>query len=243
MDPLHELSKIIEKSRKIVFFGGAGVSTGSGIPDFRSENGLYSAKNEFGYEPEDILSRKFFSEHPKEFFSYFKKYVVYADAKPNDAHMALAKLERDGRLMAIITQNIDGLHQAAGSQTVHELHGSIHRNSCLGCGQKFNLEYVCSSADVIPYCDLCGSIVRPDIVLYNEQLDDKVLQSSMDCLKKADTLIVGGTSLTVYPAAGLVRYFYGSKLVMINKSSTEMDKCANLVISEPIGEVFSKIVR
>ena len=243
MDALRELSEIVKHSRKMVFFGGAGVSTESGIPDFRSANGLYNAKNEFGYDPEDMLSRKFLAEHPSEFFSYYKKYVVYRDAKPNGAHIGLAKLEQSGNLAAVITQNIDGLHQAAGSQSVLELHGSIHRNTCIKCGHKFNLEYVCSSADVIPYCDLCGGIVRPDVVLYNERLDEKVLQASIDFLKNADTLIVGGTSLAVYPAANLVRYFYGSKLVVINKGSTGIDKCANLVISEPIGEVFAEIMK
>lgn len=243
MEPLAELVKIIKNSRSMVFFGGAGVSTESGIPDFRSENGLYSAKNEFGYEPEDILSRGFLANHPKEFFSYYKKHVVYADAKPNDAHLGLAQLESAGILSAVITQNIDGLHQAAGSRSVVELHGSIHRNTCIKCGRKFCLEYVCSSEDVIPYCDICGGIVRPDIVLYNELLGGEVLPKAIEYLQKADTLIVAGTSLSVYPAARLVRYFYGSKLVVINRSKTEIDKCASLVISSPVGEVFNKIMK
>ena len=242
MDYIYELSEIIKNSRSMVFFGGAGVSTESGIPDFRSENGLYQAKNEFGYAPEDMLSHEFLVDHTKEFFSYYKKYVVYADAKPNGAHTGLAKLEQSGILAAIITQNIDGLHQAAGSQSVLELHGSIHRNTCLKCGRKFSLEYVCSSSDVIPYCDLCGGIVRPDVVLYNEQLDDVILKTALERLQNADALIVGGTSLAVYPAASLVRYFYGSKLIVINKSRTDVDKSANLVISEPIGEVFNRVM-
>ena len=242
IDPVAELTKIVKNSRNMVFFGGAGVSTESGIPDFRSTDGLYKAKNEYGHSPEDILSRDFLVRHTREFFCYYKNHVVCMDAKPNGAHKGLSRLEREGKLATVITQNIDGLHQAAGSQSVLELHGSIHRNTCLGCGRKFGLEYVCTSTDVIPCCDLCGGVVRPDVVLYNETLDDEILQASVDCLKEADTLIVGGTSLAVYPAAGLLQYFHGSKLVVINKTGTAIDTSANLVITDPIGEVFNKMM-
>jgi NAD-dependent deacetylase len=247
-DKINELRNVIAKSKNIVFFGGAGVSTESGIPDFRSESGLYNAKQEFGRSPEELISYSFYVKQPEVFFSYYKKNLTFRDAQPNDAHKALAKLEEDGLLKAVVTQNIDGLHQLAGSRTVYELHGSVMRNYCVQCHAAYDLDYVlsptsCTEADgVIPRCRTCGGTVKPDVVLYQESLDTDVLENASRAIAAADTLIVGGTSLVVYPAAGLLRYFKGKDLVLINKSTTSYDSDATLIISAPIGEVLRAAV-
>ncbi|HEX9062481.1 MAG TPA: NAD-dependent protein deacylase [Clostridia bacterium] len=232
--------KEILNSNNIVFFGGAGVSTESDIPDFRSANGLYSETTKSTYTPEEILSHTFFMSHTKEFFDFYKSKMIYANAKPNKAHLALAKLEEAGKLKAVVTQNIDGLHQAAGSKNVFELHGSIHRNYCMNCRKSFDLSYILSS-ECIPKCDACQGIVKPDVVLYEEMLDNCVIAKSIQYIKYADVLIVGGTSLSVYPASGLVTYYRGNKLVLINKSATSFDSKADLVISGSIGEVLGSV--
>lgn len=245
-----ELKKIIEESNNIVFFGGAGVSTESNIPDFRSEKGLYQAQQEYGRSPETMLSRSFFDMNTETFFDYYKKNLIYTDAKPNKAHLALAKLEAEGKLKAVVTQNIDGLHQLAGSKTVYELHGSVLRNNCMRCGEFYDLDYVmnpdnCKEKDgvttVIPVCKKCGAIVKPDVVLYEECLDDAVINGAINAISKADTLIVGGTSLVVYPAAGLINYFRGKNLVLINKTQTSYDGRANLVIYDAIGKALGEV--
>ena len=223
------------------FFGGAGVSTESGIPDFRSEGGIFQAINEYGVRPEVILSHTFFLQNPEVFFQYYKKTLLYPDAKPNDCHKALAKLEEMGKLKAVVTQNIDDLHQRAGSKNVLELHGTLYQNYCMKCGKKFDLDYV-TADDGITRCDACGGIVRPDVVLYEEGLDQETIYKSVDYISKADLLIVGGTSLNVYPAAGLLNYYRGNKLVLVNKSATPYDNKAALVIAENIGEVFRKVI-
>ena len=234
-----ELKKLIDESDSIVFFGGAGVSTESNIPDFRSENGIYNAVNQYGYPPETMLSHSFFISHPDIFFDYLRKNLIYPDAKPNNAHIGLAKLEEMGKLKAVITQNIDNLHQMAGSKNVYELHGTLYKNYCTKCGKNFGVDYVMNSSG-IPRCDKCGGIVRPDVVLYEEGLDGTTIYKSVDAIEKADVLIVGGTSLNVYPAAGLIDYYRGNKLVLINKSVTSYDRRANLIIRENIGEVFKE---
>ena len=238
-----ELKKIIDNSHSIVFFGGAGVSTESNIPDFRSESGLYNAVQNYGYPPEEMLSYYFYVQKPELFFKYYKENLIYQDAEPNDAHKALARLEEDGRLAAVITQNIDGLHQKAGSKVVHELHGSVMRNYCEKCGKFFDLEYILDESncrDGVPYCNCegCGGRVKPDVVLYGESLDDSVIRESVAAISGADTLIIGGTSLMVYPAAGLIHYFRGDNLVLINKSATSADRMATLVINDAIGKVL-----
>lgn len=238
---IEALKKMIDESNNIVFFGGAGVSTESGIPDFRSEGGIFSAVNEYGYRPETILSHSFFVKNPEVFFKYYKKSLLFPDAVPNYAHIALAKLEQMGKVKAVITQNIDDLHQKAGSKAVLELHGTLYKNYCLKCGKKFDLDYV-TEDDGITKCDKCGGIVRPDVVLYEEGLDSDTLYAAVDFISKADVLIVGGTSLAVYPAAGLINYYKGNKLVLINKSETPYDNRADLIIRESIGEVFKKII-
>ena len=235
-----QLKKWIDESDNIVFFGGAGVSTESGIPDFRSENGIFHAINEYGVRPEVILSHTFFEQNPEVFFKYYKKTLLYPDAKPNDCHKALARLEEMGKLKAVITQNIDDLHQKAGSKNVLELHGTLYRNYCVKCGKQFELDYVTAN-DGITRCDACGGIVRPDVVLYEEGLDQETIYKSVDYISKADVLIVGGTSLVVYPAAGLIDYYRGSKLVLINKGATSRDSQADLVISDRIGEVLGAV--
>lgn len=235
-----ELKKIIDESNNIVFFGGAGVSTESGIPDFRSEKGIYSAVSEYGYNPETILSHSFFMRNKEIFFKYYKKNLLYPNAKPNNAHYGLAKLEKEGKLKAVITQNIDDLHQKAGSKNVLELHGTLYKNYCMKCGKNFDLDYVTKDYG-ITLCDKCGGVVRPDVVLYEEGLDQDVIRNSVRYISEADVLIVGGTSLAVYPAAGLIDYFRGNKLVLINKSVTPYDKKADLIINENIGEVFKEI--
>lgn len=235
------LKEIIDVSENIVFFGGAGVSTESNIPDFRSEKGLYNARQQYGRSPEEILSHSFFMRHTDIFFDYYKSNLIYRDAEPNDAHKALAHLESEGRLKAVVTQNIDGLHQKAGSKTVFELHGSVLRNSCMDCGEGYELDYITDDAHCrgnIPICPKCGGIIKPDVVLYEESLDEACLTGAVDAIERADTLIVGGTSLAVYPAAGLIRYFRGKNLVLINKQPTQYDSSANLVINDLIGRVL-----
>ncbi|MCM0648307.1 NAD-dependent protein deacylase [Clostridium swellfunianum] len=234
------LREIIDKSDNIVFFGGAGVSTESNIPDFRSANGLYNKDSGTRYSPEEILSRSFFTKHTKDFYDFYRSKMIYKEAEPNYAHLALAKLEKQGKLKAVITQNIDGLHQKAGSKNVLELHGSIHRNYCMNCHEFFVLDYIINSAD-IPKCSRCGGVVKPDVVLYEEGLNMNVLQRAVQYIEKAEVLIVGGTSLSVYPAANLVTYYKGSNLVLINKTGTPYDSRANLIIKDSIGEVFKNI--
>ena len=229
---------MVRHSDNIVFFGGAGVSTESGIPDFRSVDGLYNQK--YKYPPETILSHSFYVSQPEEFYRFYRDKMLCLDAQPNAAHIKLAELEKAGKLKAIVTQNIDGLHQKAGSKNVLELHGSVHRNFCQRCHKFFDAEYMLHS-DGVPKCDACGGPIKPDVVLYEEGLDNDVIEQSLYYISHADMLIIGGTSLVVYPAAGLVRYYGGHKLILINKSATDMDKSADLVINEPIGEVFSRI--
>ena len=234
METVEKLKQWVQESDNIVFFGGAGVSTESGIPDFRSVDGLYN--QQYDYPPETIISHSFYKRNPEEFFRFYKDRMIFPEAKPNAAHLALAELENQGKLQAVITQNIDGLHQMAGSKAVMELHGSVHRNYCSRCGQFYSLEDILAK-DGVPYCE-CGGVIKPDVVLYEEGLDQKTLQKAVDYIRKADVLIVGGTSLVVYPAAGLIDYYEGDKLVLINKSETGRDSQANLVIREPIGQVF-----
>ena len=234
-----ELKKMIAESNNIVFFGGAGVSTESGIPDFRSVDGLYHQK--YDYPPETILSHTFYRRHTDEFYRYYKDKMLCLDAKPNAAHLALAKWEQEGKLKAIVTQNIDGLHQAAGSKRVYELHGSVLRNYCEDCGKFYDVNYV-KDAEGVPKCS-CGGIIKPDVVLYEEGLDDSTIRGAVKAISEADMLIIGGTSLVVYPAAGLIDYYNGSKLVVINKSSTGRDEQADLVIQGSIGEVFTQVLR
>ncbi|MDR0917031.1 MAG: NAD-dependent protein deacylase [Oscillospiraceae bacterium] len=226
----------------VVFFGGAGVSTESGIPDFRSETGLYAAREVYGRSPEDLISHTCFVEEPELFFRYYKANLVAPDAKPNPAHYALAELESRSLLTAVVTQNIDGLHQDAGSHNVLELHGSNARQYCVKCGATYTLDYIMHSDDIVPKCAKCGGIVRPDVVLYEEGLDERVMTAAQRAISKARTLIVGGTSLAVYPAAGLVRYFAGDTLVLLNKSPTQYDSSADIVIREPIGETMSAVM-
>ena len=231
------LQKIIDESENIVFFGGAGVSTESGIPDFRSEDGLYHEK--YSYPPERILSHSFFLQYPEIFYQFYKEKMLYLDAPANPAHKKLAELEDAGKLKAVVTQNIDGLHQKAGSKVVYELHGSIHRNYCLHCGKFYSAEFM-QEAEGVPKCS-CGGVIKPDVVLYEESLDDEVITETIRYIQKADMLIIGGTSLVVYPAAGLIHYYKGHKLVLINKGETGIDTQADLVIHEPIGKVFSQV--
>ena len=242
MNETEELRQLIGSSDNIVFFGGAGVSTESNIPDFRSESGLYNAVQKYGYPPETMLSHTFFEDRPADFYKYYFGELIYADAKPNKAHLALAKLEQQGKLKAIITQNIDGLHQAAGSKNVLELHGSVRRNYCMNCRLKYDLDFMLESAPDIPHCRDCGGIVRPDVVLYEEGLDNDTLDAAIRYISKADVLIVGGTSLVVYPAAGLIRYFRGRKLVIINKTVTSYDARADLLINANIGDTLAECV-
>lgn len=238
MEKIEQLLQWIKDTDNIVFFGGAGVSTESGIPDFRSVDGLYH--QEYDYPPETILSHSFYISHPSEFYRFYRKKMLCLTAKPNAAHKKLAELEEAGKLKAVITQNIDGLHQAAGSKKVFELHGSVHRNYCMSCGKFFDVDYILNSKDG-PLCDSCGEMVKPDVVLYEEGLNDETIQSSISHIAQADMLIIGGTSLAVYPAAGLVDYYRGKKLVLINNSTTPLDKRADLRIEGKIGEILSRI--
>lgn len=237
MDNIVLLQEIIDESKNTVFFGGAGVSTESGIPDFRSQDGLYNQK--YDYPPEEIVSHAFFKYRTEEFYNFYRDRMIYPQAKPNAAHLFLARLEEAGRLKAVVTQNIDGLHQAAGSKTVYELHGSVLRNHCLKCGKFYSVDFIIQSKGV-PVCG-CGGTVKPDVVLYGEGLDDKTVNSAVKAISRADTLIIGGTSLAVYPAAGFIDFFNGKNLVIINKASTPADSRANLVINDSIGKVFSQL--
>lgn len=238
---IEQLSKILKESNDIVFFGGAGVSTSSGVPDFRSSNGLYSKKLNQNFTPEQAVSHSFFVRYPEEFFDFYKKNLIYLNAKPNDCHLALAKLEELGKLKAVVTQNIDGLHQAAGSKNVYELHGSILRNYCMRCHAFYDITYVMEQKGV-PHCEKCGTIVKPDVVLYEESLDDEIMSDAIHAISKADTLIIGGTSLVVYPAVGLLNYFRGKNLILINKSTTFADSKADLVINDDIAKVMREAV-
>ena len=233
------LRKILDTSHRIVFLGGAGVSTESGIPDFRSGDGLYNHASGTSVPPEQVLSHGFFMDHPEEFFEFYREKILHPEAKPNAAHRALARLEECGKLSAIITQNIDGLHQAAGSKRVYELHGSVLRNYCMKCGKAYTAEFI-KESNGIPKCE-CSGIIKPDVVLYEEGLDDKTVNGAVNAIANADTLIIAGTSLTVYPAAGMVRYFKGNKLVLINRDATPMDSAADLVFHEKVGELLDKI--
>ena len=230
-----ELKRLIAGSSNIVFFGGAGVSTESGIPDFRSVDGLYN--QHYKYPPETILSHSFFVSHPEEYYEFHRDKLVAPDAKPNRAHLRLAELEQEGKLRAVITQNIDGLHQAAGSRNVCELHGSVHRNFCMRCHRFYDAEYMLHSQGV-PTCE-CGGIIKPDVVLYEEGLDNDIVRDAITTISHADVMIIGGTSLAVYPAASLLDYFHGDALVLVNKGATPQDKNADLLIQQPIGQVFS----
>ena len=236
MDEIAKLKAWVEESSYIVFFGGAGVSTESSIPDFRSTDGLYNQK--YDYPPETILSHSFYLSRTEEFYRFYRDKMLFPDAKPNRAHLALAKLEQEGKLKAVITQNIDGLHQAAGSSEVLELHGSVLRNYCMNCGKSFDLDDIIHSQG-IPKCG-CGGIIKPDVVLYEEGLDDSVIRRSVEHIRKADMLIIGGTSLTVYPAAGLIDYYRGHKLVLINRSVTPRDSDADLVICDSVGKALGE---
>ncbi|MBO4563347.1 MAG: NAD-dependent protein deacylase [Clostridia bacterium] len=240
MNEIETLKSMIQESGRIVFLGGAGVSTESGIPDFRSENGIFNAIREYGYPPETLLSRSFFDRDPETFFKYYRSLLMSGNAKPNAAHYALAKLEKEGKLTAIATQNIDGLHTMAGSKNVYELHGSIKRNHCMRCRKFYDDEYIANSTGV-PRCE-CGGIIKPDVVLYEEGLDYETLNGAVTHIMRADMLIVGGTSLQVYPAAGLIDYYRGEKLVLINKSKTPYVRYANLVINDSIGKVLGESV-
>ena len=238
MEQIEKLREIIDNSNNIVFFGGAGVSTESGIPDFRSVDGLYNQK--YDYPPETILSHTFYRRNPEEFFRFYKDKMLCLTAKPNAAHLKLAQWEQEGKLKAVITQNIDGLHQAAGSKRVLELHGSVLRNYCEKCGKFFDAEYMLH-ADAVPVCDACGGAIKPDVVLYEEGLDNKTLSDAVSYISNADVLIIGGTSLVVYPAAGLIDYYRGNKLVLVNKTPTARDGAADLVVSGSIGEIFGAL--
>ncbi len=238
MNEISELQKIIDNTDNIVFFGGAGVSTESGIPDFRSVDGLYNQK--YKYPPETIVGHSFFMNHTKEFYDFYRDKLIIHGVKPNKAHIALAELEKKGKLKAIVTQNIDGLHQAAGSKKVFELHGSIQRNYCMKCHKFYAGTDFIENCSGVPKCE-CGGIIKPDVVLYEEMLDDDCIAGAVKYISEADVLIIGGTSLVVYPAAGLINYFHGSKLVLINKAATSADREADLVIREPIGEVLGSL--
>ena len=238
MNGIETLHQWMQESERVVFFGGAGVSTESGIPDFRSTDGLYN--QQYDYPPEQILSHTFFMRWPEEFFRFYRDKMLAPSAKPNKAHRALAKLEEQGKITAVITQNIDGLHQMAGSKKVLELHGSVHRNYCMRCHKFHSMEEILHSEGV-PRCS-CGGIIKPDVVLYEEGLDQQILQESVDQIRRADMLIIGGTSLTVYPAAGLLDYYTGNRLVLINKTATARDGLANLVINESIGKALEEFL-
>ena len=238
MTSLATLQKWLNESRRAVFFGGAGVSTESGIPDFRSTDGLYNQS--YDYPPETIISHSFFEANPEEFYRFYKEKMLYMEAQPNPAHIKLAKLEAAGRLAAVVTQNIDGLHQAAGSKRVYELHGSVHRNYCMRCHKIFDANYV-KAAKGVPHCDACGGMIKPDVVLYEEPLDGDTVEGAINAIAQADLLIIGGTSLAVYPAAGLINYYRGKRLVLINKTPTPYDGRANLILHGKIGELLEQI--
>ena len=238
---IEKFKKIIDESNNIVFFGGAGVSTESGIPDFRSANGIYNMDLGREVSPEEMISHTFYVRHTKDFYDFYKDKLIYKDAQPNACHKALAELEKQGKVKAVVTQNIDGLHQLAGSKTVFELHGSVLRNYCERCHAFYGVDKVLESEGV-PYCDKCGGRIKPDVVLYEEGLDEDVINGAVNAISRADTLIVGGTTLIVYPAAGLIRYFRGKNLVLINMTATSADNSADLVIRDKIGEVFTQVM-
>ena len=238
MDEIQQLQQIIDNGRKIVFFGGAGVSTESGIPDFRSVDGLYNQK--YDYPPEEILSHTFFVRKCEEFYRFYKDKMLALNIEPNAAHKKLAQMEAKGKLEAVVTQNIDGLHQKAGSKKVYELHGTVHKNYCTKCNKFFDAQYI-KNYDGIPKCDLCGGLIKPQVVLYEESLDDATVRGAINAIGEADVLIVAGTSLTVYPAAGLIQYFRGEKLILINRDPTPMDSKADLVFHDKVGEILSQI--
>ncbi|WP_237167706.1 NAD-dependent protein deacylase [Paenibacillus yonginensis] len=240
---IERFAEWISESGRIVFFGGAGISTESGIPDFRSAAGLYQTETHSPYSPEEILSRPFFDRHPEVFFDFYRSKMLHPEAQPNAAHRFLARLEEQGKLTAVVTQNIDGLHQLAGSRKVLELHGSVHRNYCMNCGTFHTLEEVISAPDPVPACKSCGGIVKPDVVLYGENLDESTITGSIEAIRNADMLIIGGTSLTVYPAAQFVDYFRGNRTVLINMAQTGFDGRAGLLIAEPIGQVCEAVSR
>lgn len=238
---INTLAEWIGESARVVFFGGAGISTESGIPDFRSAAGIYQMEKNSAYAPEEILSRSFFNRHPEVFFDFYKSKMIHPEASPNAAHLLLADLERAGKLTAVITQNIDGLHQMAGSHNVLELHGSIHRNYCMKCGRFHSLEEVMDRPALVPVCTACGGIVKPDVVLYGENLDEQVIQKTVEAIAEADLLLIGGTSLTVQPAASFITYFRGGRTVLLNASETSYDYRADLIITEPIGSVLAEV--
>lgn len=238
MTGLETLQKWLDESKRAVFFGGAGVSTESGIPDFRSVDGLYNQS--YDYPPETIISHSFFLQDPEEFYRFYREKMLYLDAVPNAAHRKLAELETAGRLAAVVTQNIDGLHQAAGNKKVYELHGSVHRNYCMKCHKFFDARYA-KRAKGVPRCDVCGGMVKPDVVLYEEPLDGPTVEGAVEAIAAADLLMIGGTSLAVYPAAGLINYYRGERLVLVNKTPTPYDNRADLILTGKIGELFSQI--
>ena len=240
---IKKLANMIKESNNIVFFGGAGVSTESNIPDFRSASGLFNEKLNKNFTPEQLVSHSFYIRYPEEFYKFYKDKLVYKEARPNKAHIALAKLEKIGKLKAIVTQNIDGLHQMAGSKNVLELHGSIHRNYCTKCNKFFNLDEMLNLDGIIPYCDTCKNIIKPDVVLYEEGLDDNIISKTISSISSSDLLIIGGTSLVVYPAASFINYFKGKNMVLINKSKTPYDSKADLVINDSIGVILYEVIK
>lgn len=240
---IKKLANMIKESNNIVFFGGAGVSTESNIPDFRSASGLFNEKLNKNFTPEQLVSHSFYIRYPEEFYKFYKDKLVYKEARPNKAHIALAKLEKIGKLKAIVTQNIDGLHQMAGSKNVLELHGSIHRNYCTKCNKFFNLDEMLNLDGIVPYCDTCKNIIKPDVVLYEEGLDDNIISKTISSISSSDLLIIGGTSLVVYPAASFINYFKGKNMVLINKSKTPYDSKADLVINDSIGRILDEVIK
>lgn len=241
MDKINEFAKMLKESRKTVFFGGAGVSTESGVKDYRSEDGLYNTVKEYGVSPEKILSHSFFENHPDIFYDFYYKYFLKDTAKPNRAHKALAELEKDGRLSSIITQNIDGLHQSAGSENVIELHGTASYHYCPKCFRAFSNDKIIGLEGKVPHCESCGSVIRPKVTLYEEALDESAVNKAISEISTADLLIIGGTSLAVYPAAMYIRYFNGDNIVLINRDETQYDEAASLIFRESIGEVLEKV--
>ena len=239
---LEKLVQMIQTSHRMVFFGGAGISTASGIPDFRSSTGLYQTESKEAYPAEVMLSHSFFMQHTEEFYRFYREKMLFPKAKPNAAHQALAELEKRGKLAAVVTQNIDGLHQMAGSQKVYEIHGSVHRNYCQSCRAFYDLSYILKTQS-IPYCEKCGDIVKPDVVLYEEALDDQTVKKAIDAIQNADLLIIGGTSLVVYPAASFIHYFTGNSIVLMNKGQTAMDQQADIVIRDSIDKAFEQIMQ
>lgn len=240
LEKIEKLREIINNSKSITLFTGAGISVPSGIPDFRSASGIFNSKSKTDTSPEEIISKTYFFKNTKLFYEYYRKHLIFKDALPNLAHKYFSKLEKEGKLKAVVTQNIDNLHQAAGSKNVLELHGSVHRNNCIDCNKFYGLYHIVNSDD-IPFCEDCGGIIKPDVVLYEESLDEKVLSDAINNIQNSDTLIIVGTSLVVYPAAGLVRYFRGNNIVLINKQKTSYDDYANLVFNEDVVEVIKKL--